>query len=94
MLGFLKFWMIMDQNVNNGYVWMLRLENIFILIFHILLIFFLIISMDYFYYLQTIKNLFCFGITAMVSLMIPLLLSLPIYSPSFLYMRAILLKPK
>ena len=30
----------MDQNVNNGYVWMLRLENICILIFHILLIFF------------------------------------------------------
>ena len=50
--------------------------------------------MDYFYYLETIKKLSRFGITAVVSLMIPLLLSLPVYSPSFSYMRAILLKPK
>ena len=76
----------MDQNVNNGYVWMLRFENIFILIFHFFTYcsyFFLIISMDYFYYLETIKKLPCLGITAMVSLMIPLFLSLPIDSPSF-----------
>lgn len=56
--------MITYQNVNSGYVWMLRLEIIFILIFFcfafymLFFFFFLIISMVYFYYLETTKKLF------------------------------------